>query len=207
MGRCRYEYLNGSSNSVRFCSNQFSEQVRTLIEGRLWAGAAAKENYKNFYNAQEALKNFTNKFGSTFSEAMNSISVSIAKLESGNLGTDTKAASDFGVLSYDSIEELANLTTDESVTKYSKSKIIAVADELESILKTLQGIQNELDSKVKELNRGDETIWDGVAAEETKQSLSRVLTDGMNEIHSTFTTCINNVRASAENAANADRAA
>ncbi|MDE6284997.1 MAG: hypothetical protein K2M17_04555 [Bacilli bacterium] len=201
------DFLNGPSNSVRSCSNQFSEQVRDLIEGRLWVGSAARQNYKNFYNAQEALKNFTDKFGRTFSEAMDSISVSIARMESNNLGSDTNAATAFGDLTYDEIEEIANLTVDDSITKYSKNKIVGIADQLGNILNTLQGIQANLEDKVKELNRGDETIWDGEAAEETKQTLSRVLNEGMNEIHSTFTTCINNVRAAAENAISGDRAA
>ncbi len=196
-------YLNGGSESVSSCSRRFSEQIEKLVQPNVWTGAAAAKNYQNFMETHQAMIKFINSFGEAFEGAMNSINASVAQLEIANLGVDTNVASKFGSLSYEQISALSAENINKEVVRYDYATIISIGSALNSIVQELEGVKTGLNSKINELNNGS-AIWDGNAAESSKESLLATLENNMKAVLEGLQVCINNISGAAEAAQMAD---
>lgn len=197
------DFINGGSESIASCSKKFGEQIEKLVQPNVWTGTAAKQNYQNFLDTHQALIDFSNKFGMAFEEGIKNVNVSVGNLEAANLG-QTSTSSSFGSLNFNQISALAveNIKTD--VIRYDYATIASIGVELNNIAVTLSNVNQNLDSKVKELNNGS-GIWDGDAAERNKNELVNVLKTGMDKITETLNICIKNIKDAAESARNIDR--
>lgn len=196
--------LNGETESVNECSKKFNEQIEKLVQPNVWTGAAASQNYQNFMETHQALITFVNKFGMAFEEAMNSVNRSVNELEVANLGRDTNVLETFGTLNYNQISALSEENINKEVIRYDYAAIIDIGNVLNQIKGTLEKVSESLKVKINELNNGT-SMWDGEAAEKSKERLQQTLTTNMQKVFESLNVCINNITAAAKDAQAADR--
>ncbi len=199
------QMINGGEISINQISKKFSEQLEVLVQPNVWTGAAAKANYQNFLQTHQDLVNFSNQFGQAFSESMNEVNRSVANLEEINLGTDSNVSSTFGALSFDKLTELSEANVFVESVTYDYSQISSIGDALNEISRSLTELNENLTSKINELDNG-KGMWDGNAAESTKAKLNSVLNNNMPKIMESLGVCIKNISEAAVNAQAADRA-
>lgn len=196
--------LNGETESVNECSKKFNEQIEKLVQPNVWTGAAASQNYQNFMETHQALITFVNKFGMAFEEAMNSVNKSVNELEVANLGRDANVLETFGTLNYNQISALSEENINKEVIRYDYAAIIDIGNVLNQIKGTLEKVSESLKVKINELNNGT-SMWDGEAAEKSKERLQQTLTTNMQKVFESLNVCINNITAAAKDAQAADR--
>ena len=196
--------LNGETESINECSKKFNEQIEKLVQPNEWTGAAASQNYQNFMETHQALITFVNKFGMAFEEAMNSVNKSVNELEVANLGRDTNVLETFGTLNYNQISALSEENINKDVVRYDYAAIIDIGNVLNQIKKTLEKVSDSLKVKINELNNGT-SMWDGEAAEKSKERLQQTLTTNMQKVFESLNVCISNITAAAKDAQVADR--
>ena len=196
--------LNGETESINECSKKFNEQIEKLVQPNVWTGAAASQNYQNFMETHQALITFVNKFGMAFEEAMNSVNKSVNELEVANLGRDTNVLETFGTLNYNQISALSEENINKDVVRYDYAAIIDIGNVLNQIKKTLEKVSDSLKVKINELNNGT-SMWDGEAAEKSKERLQQTLTTNMQKVFESLNVCISNITAAAKDAQVADR--
>lgn len=198
-------YLKEGSNSIEGCSKKFGEQMEKLVQPNVWTGTAAKQNYQNFLECHKALVVFTDSFGAAFQESMTKINANVGALEAANLGI-SEATNSFGSLDYTQLSALAedNIDVSTNVIRYDYATIADIGSNLKSINTTLGEVKDSLISKINELNNGT-SIWDGDAAENNRQELTRVINENMNKAIPLLETCIANISNAAEAAQQADR--
>lgn len=196
-------YVNGGNDSINGCSRKFSEQIEKLVQPNVWTGAAAAQNYRNFLETHQALITFANSFGNAYQEAMNAINRSVADLEVANLGSDTNVSSTFGTLTYDQMTALSEENINKDVVRYDYATISSIGAALNQILNDLQAVNTNLNNRISELDNGS-GMWDGTAAANAKESLSRTLKTNMDKVVETLNICIKNISSAAEAAQAAD---
>lgn len=201
-GNTVINYLNGGSESISSCSSRFSQQIENLVQPNVWTGAAAQQNYQNFLETHQALINFVNNFGEAFESSMNSINANVANLEASNLGTSTNVST-FGNLSYAQLTQLSEENIKQDVVRYDYAVISSIGKELDSIYADLETVNENLVTKISELNNGS-SIWDGDAAENAKETLLEILNNNMAKVKEAFQICISNIKTAAEAAQTAD---
>lgn len=197
-------YLNGGSESIESVSKKFNLQIEKLVQPNVWTGPAALQNYQNFLETHQALVNFINGFGRVFEESMNELNKNVQQLETSNLGNASGIASSFGTLSYNQLSALSEENINKDIVRYDYATIQGIGSELNSILTTLESINERLISEINKLNNGS-SIWDGNAAESAKESLSSTLKNGMDKVVETLNICIKNISGAAEAAQMADK--
>ena len=196
--------LNGETESVNECSKKFNEQIEKLVQPNVWTGAAASQNYQNFMETHQALITFVNKFGMAFEEAMNSVNKSVNELEVANLGRDTNVLETFGTLNYNQISALSEENINKDVVRYDYAAIIDIGNVLNQIKGTLEKVSESLKVKINELDNGS-SMWDGEAAEKSKERLQQTLSTNMQKVFESLNVCISNITAAAKDAEVADR--
>lgn len=196
--------LNGETESVNECSKKFNEQIEKLVQPNVWTGAAASQNYQNFMETHQALITFVNKFGMAFEEAMNSVNKSVNELEVANLGRDTNVLETFGTLNYNQISALSEENINKDVVRYDYAAIIDIGNVLNQIKGTLEKVSESLKVKINELDNGT-SMWDGEAAEKSKERLQQTLSTNMQKVFESLNVCISNITAAAKDAEVADR--
>lgn len=197
-------YLDGDGESVRACSQKFSQQMEVLVQPNVWTGAAAYQNYQNFMETHNAMIKFINQFGMAFEEAMRNVTASIQELEVSNLGKNTNVSSNFGTLSYQQISELAQANINQEHVTYDYAQIMSIGENLKSIRSSLDSVVASLKSKINELASGA-GIWEGDAATSARENLLSTIERNMPEIISALEKCDQNISAAGQNAQAADR--
>lgn len=195
--------LIGESSSIKICSNKFTEQMTKLREPGVWSGAAAAQNYDNFVKTHRDLLQFVNRFGLAFQEVMNTFKNKISSLENINLATLTNVES-FGEVIYSNISDFNEDVVNKEVVEYKYDVILTISQELKTISSMLLQVNNSLIHEIETLNNGNK-VWDGNAAQNTKETLSNILKTSMEEITNDLNICIKNIEIAAQNAKGADR--
>lgn len=197
-------YLDGDGESVRVCSQKFSQQMEVLVQPNVWTGSAAYQNYQNFMETHNAMIKFINQFGMAFEEAMQSVTTSIQELEVSNLGKNTNVSSTFGTLNYQQISELAEANINQEHVTYDYAQIMTIGENLKAIRSSLDSIVSSLKSKINELASGA-GIWEGDAATSARENLLATIEKNMPEIISALEKCDQNIALAGQNAQAADR--
>ena len=197
-------YLDGDGESVRICSQKFSQQMEVLVQPNVWTGAAAYQNYQNFMETHNAMIKFINQFGMAFEEAMHNVTASIQELEVSNLGKSTNVSSTFGTLSYQQISELAEANINQEHVTYDYAQIMSIGENLKSIRSSLDSVVSSLKSKINELASGA-GIWEGDSATSARENLLSTIEKNMPEIISALEKCDQNIALAGQNAQAADR--
>ena len=196
--------VNYLEEDVATCSKKFNEQIQKLVQPNVWTGAAAAQNYHDFMDTHNALLKFINSFGSAFQEAMTSVNKNVANLEAANLGKDSNVGESLS-LNYSQINEIAEQNINKEVVIYDYAIIIDIGGNLNTIRADLKNVYENLKKKIAEVNNGS-GLWDGDAAENAENELSRTLTTNMEKVLEYLEKCISNIKGAGENAQNADRA-
>jgi len=197
------EILNGGPASVKGCSMEFNKQIEKLVQPDVWTGSAAAQNFKNFMDTHNALIKFTNTFGNSFSEAMTNVSKGVENLEVSNLGADSTVVNRFGTIDYSAITEMSEANINKEIVTYDYGVISEIGGALKTIKGNLESVRDSLNSKIGELNNGTK-MWDGNAAEESKGTLTSIITTNMTEIFESLDICISNISEAARAAQAAD---
>ncbi len=195
-------YLNGGSESIGECSKKFNEQIETLVQPNVWTGPAAYQNFQNFLETHKSLITFIDALGNAFEEFMLDLSKNVASLESANLGNSSALKS--LQVDYTKLNDAFTTTVDQSQVVYDYTRIQEIGKSLNSILTSLEGINNDLHNAFERLD-DKSGMWDGNAAANAKQSLNEILTKNMSIVTELLTVCIKNISGAAEAASNADR--
>ena len=197
-------YLNGESDSVKYCSKKFEEQLKQLVQPDVWTGTAAAQNYQNFLTAHEILVKFINGFGEQFQKTMSNAASATNALEMNNYGS-SMVSQKFGNLDYAKLTDLSKSTIDKDYVTYNYEVISSIGKSLSEIRSIIDTVNTNLQKEINVL--GDGNVWNGSSAERAKTDLLGELNNGnygIKKINEALDICIKNINDAAEAARLAD---
>jgi len=187
------------NEGVTECSKSITNLADTLV-GSGWKGYAASQNYRNIVEVQNALINFTNKFGAIFEEQMKKVGSDMNALTESNLGgsgvTGVRVNVSFNIIQ--NAEDLADNIAKE--TEYYDTGAIATAiTEINTVKTKAEELKQNLITEFEKLDSGAK-IFDGTRAAGTKEALKEGLNVNMEEFFKALDLCSTNLKTAAENA-------
>lgn len=198
------ECLTGSSDSIKVCSDKFSQAINDLKNPLVWRGPGAKENLLNFRLVHNSLVEVMNNFGKMFRETMQSFNTEVRNLESANTGGSYGSfGANFGELNFTAIADFDEGTLnaiDTETAAYDYNTIVNILGDVKSTIRIVDEVFSKIKTKANELDNGSGQ-WDGVHAAQMKEEINRIiskyqpeLTQLLNKCHESMTTAAENAR-------------